>query len=47
MFFCILENEFAWKDDEEFGRQLLAGINPTVIKVLQVCSNFSHADAVI
>ncbi|KAM7521900.1 hypothetical protein LguiA_011802 [Lonicera macranthoides] len=31
----IAENEFAWKDDEEFGRQLLAGINPTVIKVLQ------------
>lgn len=29
-------NEFAWKDDQEFGRQMLAGINPNVIQCLQV-----------
>lgn len=28
-------NELAWKDDEEFGRQMLAGINATVIQCLQ------------
>ncbi|XP_058196669.1 probable linoleate 9S-lipoxygenase 7 isoform X2 [Rhododendron vialii] len=30
----IAENELAWKDDEEFGRQMLAGINPAVIQCL-------------
>lgn len=28
-------NELAWKDDEEFGRQMLAGTNATVIQCLQ------------
>ncbi|KAK9282511.1 hypothetical protein L1049_005431 [Liquidambar formosana] len=32
----ILADEFAWKDDEEFGRQMLAGVNPTVIRVLEL-----------
>ncbi|GAA0170917.1 oxygenase [Lithospermum erythrorhizon] len=30
----LAENELAWKDDEEFTRQMLAGVNPTVIKCL-------------
>ncbi|XP_070011926.1 linoleate 9S-lipoxygenase 5 isoform X2 [Nicotiana tabacum] len=28
-------NELAWKDDKEFGRQMLAGINATLIQCLQ------------
>ncbi|KAI5315368.1 hypothetical protein L3X38_044544 [Prunus dulcis] len=32
----IAENEFAWKDDEEFGRQMLAGINPARIRSLEI-----------
>ncbi|KAI3461800.1 hypothetical protein Pfo_018463 [Paulownia fortunei] len=28
-------NQFAWMDDDEFGRQMLAGTNPTVITCLQ------------
>ncbi|KAL5861543.1 hypothetical protein ACOSQ4_002839 [Xanthoceras sorbifolium] len=28
-------NESAWKNDEEFGRQMLAGTNPTRIRVLE------------
>jgi lipoxygenase len=30
------ENELAWGNDEEFGRQMLAGTNPTRIQSLQV-----------
>ncbi|KAG5514887.1 hypothetical protein RHGRI_036064 [Rhododendron griersonianum] len=30
----IAGNELAWKDDDEFGRQMLAGINPAVIQCL-------------
>ncbi|XP_062020100.1 linoleate 9S-lipoxygenase 5-like [Rosa rugosa] len=32
----LAENEFAWKDDEEFGRQMLAGVNPARIQSLEV-----------
>lgn len=38
--FHFPENEFAWKDDEEFGRQMLAGINPARIRSLEVCPTF-------
>ncbi|KAE8038087.1 hypothetical protein FH972_010630 [Carpinus fangiana] len=31
----IAENQLAWLDDQEFGRQTLAGINPTHIKRLK------------
>ncbi|KAI9176645.1 hypothetical protein LWI28_005445 [Acer negundo] len=31
----LTNNEFAWKNDEEFGRQMLAGTNPTRIRVLE------------
>ncbi|WCJ37255.1 Linoleate 9S-lipoxygenase [Euphorbia peplus] len=31
----ITENEFTWKDDDEFGRQMIAGINPARIQCLQ------------
>jgi lipoxygenase len=36
--FCFLfsENKLAWLDDQEFGRQMLAGVNPTRIKSLKV-----------
>ncbi|KAG6545004.1 hypothetical protein Mapa_013696 [Marchantia paleacea] len=32
----IADNPLAWMDDEEFGRQMLAGINPGVIKRAKV-----------
>ncbi|OVA04601.1 Lipoxygenase [Macleaya cordata] len=31
----IAENELAWKDDAEFAREMLAGLNPGVIQCLQ------------
>lgn len=34
--FCFSENECAWKDDMEFGRQMLAGTHPVRIQCLKV-----------
>ncbi|KAF8393891.1 hypothetical protein HHK36_020090 [Tetracentron sinense] len=31
----ITVDEFGWKDDAEFGREMLAGINPTLIQCLR------------
>ncbi|XP_031248430.1 probable linoleate 9S-lipoxygenase 5 [Pistacia vera] len=30
-----IDNEFAWREDEEFGRQMLAGTNPTRIRCIE------------
>jgi len=34
--YCFSENEWAWKDDMEFGRQMIAGTHPTRIQCLTV-----------
>ncbi|PSR86298.1 Linoleate 9S-lipoxygenase 7 [Actinidia chinensis var. chinensis] len=39
----IAENEFAWKDDVEFGRQMLAGTNPAVIQILEIFPPMSRS----
>ncbi|XP_042510798.1 linoleate 9S-lipoxygenase A-like [Macadamia integrifolia] len=31
----IAKNEMAWKDDEEFGHEMLAGVNASIIKCLR------------
>ena len=33
---CFSENDLTWKDDMEFGRQMLAGTHPTRIECLTV-----------
>lgn len=38
--FNLSENELAWKSDEEFGRQMLAGTNPARIQRLEVFPTF-------
>lgn len=35
-FFFDIENDTAWLEDDEFARQILAGLNPIVIQRITV-----------
>jgi hypothetical protein len=38
----IQVNQSGWMSDEEFTRQMIAGVNPHVIKRLQVCMQITE-----